>query len=341
MKQKAKNAFKHKVELFGKTVPTMLLIGLFLAGSGSAALLTTFGTVSGTADVDQAVTLTGSSDYDVSAVGGEMAQHSFYADNNANQTVNVDLGTAISGPEADSDGSSPVEGVTVNHIVYSQWTYGDTPEVNFSAAEPLTDSSEYSIHFKSEGSTQDYAVAYFPVSDSFSSDSQIKYDYEAEASNPGDDELWVLLENGSKYYAHGATSTGGGEVTFDLSDKTLRDLSQNEVDDSVADEAVAIGIGQGAPTPDSGEYAVDTYIDDVEVKNSDSFSNVDELGNSTVPLAPTYSDVSVSDDMSLSTNLGVDVVSSFAINIQPASDYGLDTHVDPDFSQEDQIDPEA
>ena len=55
MKDKAKNALKHKVEVAGKTIPTMIIIGLFLVGGGSAALLSSFGSVSGTADVDQAI----------------------------------------------------------------------------------------------------------------------------------------------------------------------------------------------------------------------------------------------------------------------------------------------
>ena len=50
-----KKALKHDVEVAGKTIPTMILVGLFLVGGGSAALLSSFGTVSGTADVNQAI----------------------------------------------------------------------------------------------------------------------------------------------------------------------------------------------------------------------------------------------------------------------------------------------
>jgi hypothetical protein len=55
MKERAKKALRHDLEIAGKTVPTMLVAALFLIGGGSAALLTSFGTVSGTADVSQAV----------------------------------------------------------------------------------------------------------------------------------------------------------------------------------------------------------------------------------------------------------------------------------------------
>jgi hypothetical protein len=58
MKEHAKKALKHDVEVLGKTVPTIAVLALFLIGSGSAAVLTEFGTVTGTADVDnQALTV--------------------------------------------------------------------------------------------------------------------------------------------------------------------------------------------------------------------------------------------------------------------------------------------
>ena len=55
MKDKLKNTLEHEVELLGRSVSVLALAGLLLIGGGSAALLTSFGTVSGTADVDQAV----------------------------------------------------------------------------------------------------------------------------------------------------------------------------------------------------------------------------------------------------------------------------------------------
>ena len=57
MKEHAKKALKHDISVAGKTIPTMIIIGLFLVGGGSAALLTSFGTVSGDASVDQAITI--------------------------------------------------------------------------------------------------------------------------------------------------------------------------------------------------------------------------------------------------------------------------------------------
>ena len=57
-----KKALKHDVEVAGKTIPTMILVGLFLVGGGSAALLSSFGTVSGEADVTQSIVVNGTPD---------------------------------------------------------------------------------------------------------------------------------------------------------------------------------------------------------------------------------------------------------------------------------------
>ncbi len=95
MKDKAKNALKHKVEVAGKTIPTMILVGLFLVGGGSAALLSTYGTVSGTADVDQAVYIEGASDntltagYDGDLTAGSTTYQQFTVANDANVSADV------------------------------------------------------------------------------------------------------------------------------------------------------------------------------------------------------------------------------------------------------------
>ena len=48
-----------KINVFGKQIPVLIVIGLLFAGLGSAALLTFYGTITTTVDVDQAITLTG------------------------------------------------------------------------------------------------------------------------------------------------------------------------------------------------------------------------------------------------------------------------------------------
>ena len=128
MKQKAEKAFKHKVELFGKTVPTMILIGLLLAGTGSAALLTSFGTVSGTADVSQAVLVNGEPKDDVAEIDGF---DSFAAGTYRLADLNSESGSALQVESNASvatsvtvdtqyEGSQTEEGIVAENIVYNQ-----------------------------------------------------------------------------------------------------------------------------------------------------------------------------------------------------------------------------
>lgn len=106
MKEHAKKAIKHDFELLGKTVPTLAVIALFLVGGGSAALLTSFGTVSGTADVQQAVSISGAGDdnsvstsYDQQFVAGQTFMESHTVTNNNDQR-SVSFALSTTGDEA-------------------------------------------------------------------------------------------------------------------------------------------------------------------------------------------------------------------------------------------------
>ena len=58
MRKHAKKALKHEVSVKGKSIPTMIVLGLFLVGGTSAALLGNFGQITGEAQVnDAAITL--------------------------------------------------------------------------------------------------------------------------------------------------------------------------------------------------------------------------------------------------------------------------------------------
>ena len=52
-----KDKLTHEIEILGRSVSVLLLIGLIMAAGASAALLDSFGTVEGEADVDQAITI--------------------------------------------------------------------------------------------------------------------------------------------------------------------------------------------------------------------------------------------------------------------------------------------
>ncbi|WP_414837613.1 hypothetical protein ACK3SF_05075 [Candidatus Nanosalina sp. VS9-1] len=157
MREHAKKALKHDTKVLGKTVPTMLLIGLFLAGSGSAALLTTFGTVSGTADVDQAVTFADDSTEVTSSFDGEVVAGSTYQDeftlvNDANRTATVEFVS-----DADDIGgiSQEVTGVTQSFTLYdtedagNSWAQGDATEKSVEVT-PYSDRVVYEMSFEND-----------------------------------------------------------------------------------------------------------------------------------------------------------------------------------------------
>lgn len=104
MKKHAKKALKHDVEVLGKTVPTLAIAALFLIGGGTAATLTYFGQVTGTADVDQAVLVDGSSGettVDIfeqdSITAGDTVVDTFTIENNMDSTYNPVYDSTLDG----------------------------------------------------------------------------------------------------------------------------------------------------------------------------------------------------------------------------------------------------
>lgn len=71
MKEHAKKALKHDFSVAGKTVPTLAIVALFLVGGGSAAILSSFGTISGEATVDQAIEIDSSGQASLDYFGGD------------------------------------------------------------------------------------------------------------------------------------------------------------------------------------------------------------------------------------------------------------------------------
>jgi hypothetical protein len=111
MKEHAKKALKHDFEVAGKTIPTLAVALLFLVGTGSAALLSTFGAVSGDTTVDQAVTLNSnnvesqSASWAISDVtaGDSVSGEAQTLNNNLDEAVTVDLDGTVPTPSVDDD----------------------------------------------------------------------------------------------------------------------------------------------------------------------------------------------------------------------------------------------
>jgi hypothetical protein len=107
----------------------MLIIGLFLVGGGSAALLSTFGTVTGTADVDQAVELNSESafSFDSTQTAGETIVETRTLQSNANVTTEIGFETTC-GNSTDSNSKT---GVDLNWSSSSGCTGIDTQYVEY------------------------------------------------------------------------------------------------------------------------------------------------------------------------------------------------------------------
>jgi hypothetical protein len=118
MKEHAKKVLKHDTKVLGKTVPTMLIIGLFLVGGGSAALLSSFGTVSGEADVDQAIELDSPANFALSSLDvGETEAQTVSFSHNTDQPVSFQWEVTET-----KDGSSDTQAFDTR--VYRDFSYG-------------------------------------------------------------------------------------------------------------------------------------------------------------------------------------------------------------------------
>jgi hypothetical protein len=296
MKDKLKNTLEHEVELLGRSISILAIAGLLVVGGASAALLNNFGTVTGDADVNQAITVgdsatDGDEDPTVTSeldsrtfVAGSVATSSHPVENNRDEVVSVEF--------ADTTDESDIE---TRQVVAERWSVdgSESYNVDVEASEQNVRSGDYSLHFTSgDTDTSDYAVVFYDAS--VSSGEELTYWGTASGDNPVDDEVWVRESDGETYWIDNSdvTTTGDSEnglqevsVTLDSSvdwNKVTEDGSTEE--DPEFSEVTAVGIGQGSPQ--AGEnYVVDTYIDDVSVAGS----SVDEQATQELPVASTGS----------------------------------------------------
>jgi len=131
MKDKMKNTLEQEVELLGRSVSVLLIAGLLVVGGASAALLNSFGEITGDADVEQSVILDGQtyaqpevSGFDESIVAGESIEgDNFDVENQASVPVDVDFTTTTE--EFDPDD----EGIDYEYTLLNTVSDGDSSEV--------------------------------------------------------------------------------------------------------------------------------------------------------------------------------------------------------------------
>lgn len=337
MKKHAKKALAHDIEVLGKTVPTLAVAAVLLAATGAGAVLATYGTVSGTATVNQAVTLDGQSDntqitasYDGATVSGgaEVVSSDHRVRNTADEPADVVFETAVNG-----NSQSSVNGVRTSHLVSlhfdSDNSSGDgTYDVD---VNPVTGGStgDYAVHYTSGGSaTVDYATTFYTHTD-FSGDEVLKFHSETGSSHDAGgtvDEIWLVTSTGEKLVGHTNQDDGSSSVSVDLSKMTFYN-SDGETVTPDWTNVVLVGIGFGdasAISKDSGSTAtIDVTVDDVRVgTDSSGYTQIDEMKDteSVVLQTPTYS--------SSDSRYEFQTVTDFQINVQP-KDYTVTTSVVP------------
>lgn len=333
MKDKLKNTLEHEVELLGRSISVLAIAGLLVVGGASAALLDSFGTVSGEADVQQAVEVPDSQSFkfNPSTAGDMTISDSFNYHSNQDEPVPVSITTEVNDVEGENEvdagyeRATNVDGVSVDQIVYNQWnTSEEGYDVSVTAEEDQEAETGYSISFTGQDSS-DYAIAWFDASNADISSSgynSLTYDGEAAtdeddvADNPLYDEAWVVTDSGEFYFQNQGDSTGG----FDLS-KSFTSLQETTIKPTET-EIAAIGIGQGSPQA-SPNYDVDTTIKDVRLTGGSTPSQKYlEARTDGLRLVPnTY------EGQDLTIRYGTATVADLALNAKPG-DYGFKTAVD-------------
>jgi hypothetical protein len=288
MKEHAKKALKHDVEVLGKTVPTIAVLALFLIGSGSAAVLTEFGTVEGTATVDAAILMNGQADYDNSESladatgGGATASDAYTLTNRANESIPISLAADTQIYDSSSEGASVVEsdpeGVNTSFVYYTLKTASDSSDYSMQV-DVITDQSEveegnYDLRISSEESTKDYATVWYPTD--LSSGTKVETVSSTGSGHEGSsvvDEAYVVTESGDLYFSMDK------ELSTVYSEET-----QSQADASNLDVAM-IGLGVGNADRKGEAQMKNVTISEVSVEGESLSETGQDIKH--LPLAPT------------------------------------------------------
>lgn len=346
MKNTIKSLLSKEVSVLERSVPLALVLLVAFAGVGAAAVLSTYGMVTGTAGVTQAVTFGDTEQARLDAtytnvVGGDTVTTTTTVENNRDEVVDVEFDTNYTTPGSSTwESQSSVTGVETAHVavyqvdsdtdVSGQDTYGVTAEV----VDPIAD-GDYAVHLTSGGDkTEDYATVYYSVSGLTLSDSDV-LKFEAQTGSSHDaggtvDEIYFVTDSGELYAAHTNQDDGSQSVSVDLSQ-----LSFDGGSAPTWSNVVAVGIGYGdaslmaqSEDLDSNTGAtIDVTLDNVRVGGS----NIDEMGDTEFALLETGDLTALagaSYSLDANAQYSFTAVTSFAINVVPGN-YQVANRLDP------------
>lgn len=306
-----KKALKHDIEIAGKTIPTLALATLLLIGGGSAAVLQYTGQVTGTSQVDAALTMDNGvetqaeASYDDVVGGGEVTTEAHTLSNNADEAIPVSFTTNQRIQNDDSVVNANPNGVETSYLVYSQKesTANDVDSNGYTVdVSPTTENvqnGDYAVQISSGESTTDYATVWYSTDKELTSNHDLTVEGKSEGDVPAKDELYIITESGDKYYL----GTGGDtpsqdadgdwtEFSYDLS----RQLTSVEGETASIEDlnVAAIGLGYGNANPDEENPGrnVEVTIDNVRITDSEDkgYEQLSESGEVTdLPLTQTGS----------------------------------------------------
>jgi hypothetical protein len=335
MKDKLKNTLEDEVELLGRSISILAIVGLLVVGGASAALLDSFGEVTGDADVNASVVIGDQEASSVSGptvdaefsqdevVAGEFISTSHSLENRADEAVEVEINSG-----------NQESGVSTSNVLYFLTDPDDVDspsyDVEVSTSGPLTDESNHSVHV--EGSeTKDYATLLYPV-DGLGDSDEITYRVETfgdhDVGNQGVDEIYLNTEDAQYAIVSGA-DVSNGQVTVDLDEVSyFRSAKPSEYSDV---QSIGLGFGDASASYEEGVNAnVNVTIDNVEAGGS----NIDEVTQRETILSPTGRITEEFEldgdtfDVDTTTRYGLISTTHFSPYVVPDT-YTVSTSVDP------------
>lgn len=226
MKEHAKKALKHDTKVLGKTVPTMLIIGLFLVGGGSAAILNSFGTISGDATVTQAITFDDGDELtysfeDQDTVAGETTTEVRGISNNADVAASYQL--VAGGTEKGVDSNA-----------YRIQDYQEASDKNFDVVRGY---SGEKVTFDVSGISGDSAAIYFDSNDDGTPDFQASVTLNRDSNEFPHVQIFRNIDGtykaDTRYQDKENDDTG---LSFDNSKTAINDDQPQELKDAFSGE---------------------------------------------------------------------------------------------------------
>lgn len=334
MKDKLKNTLEHEVEILGRSISVLAIAAVLIVGGASAALLTTYGQVTGEAQVtDQAVTVDGpdSVSYEGDLDVGQTTVDSFTVNSQTSETA-VDYELGLEREAINGDESGSMDGVE-SSIYDASSTY--SADFGSSSVEKSYDAEDDEVVFEIDISEASTTSGQLHVDQDDDGLNEFHLGLYANDFDPSTEVLteneygavtqWVLNEDQSAY-EQGSVSG----VSAEISDQNVITIS---IDAEKLGSEFRYGIGVNGETEDYAPGDSDATISAGTHQSTDW--STQNPGEEVVT-----GDSSTTETVAADQSNSYVMVNEWAINLDPSYDYNVTAVVDADFDQDNQIEPE-